>query len=203
MSKKGKGPAVKPGGHSATKIFSEGVAARLPRRLEGDSQNQLIQAFKSVTRQPKRPLRPGFGALGNGITLRANFFPVRLPKGPFWDYKVIIHVVEPEGEPERSRKGKERDTGQPSAKRGGKDGSRLTARMKRRLFQLLENDPSFEPYHAHIVHDYSQRIISAKELPQPLDILSRYVEEGEQGPRENAKLYNISIELDGRIDLNT
>jgi len=75
--------------------------------------------------------------------------------------------------------------------------------VKRRLFELLENDPSFEPYHAHIVHDYSQRIISTKEWPQPLDILLRYVEEDEQGPRENAKLYSISIELDGQIDLNT
>ena len=54
--------------------------------------------------------------------------------------------------------------------------------------------------HAHIVHDYSQKTISAKELPQPLDILLRFVEEDEQGPRQDAKLYSTSSSIDGQID---
>ncbi|KAF8711992.1 hypothetical protein AX14_013179 [Amanita brunnescens Koide BX004] len=199
--RKGKGPPTRP--RAEFSIFSEDVATRLPHRLRDDGQTQLIQTFKSACTEAKRPLRPGYGQLGNAIMLRTNFFPVRLPKGPFWDYTVTIKEVEPEGELQRSGKGKERDTGEPAAKSGGKDGPRITAPMKRRIFGLLEKDPSFEPYRAHIAHDYSQRIIAAKQLPQPLDTVIRYVEEDEEHPRDDAKLYSTTVEFVGQIDVDT
>lgn len=187
------------------RIFSEGVAAHLPRQLEDSSQAQLIQAFKAVRTKSevKLPLRPGYGNLGTGVLLRTNFFPVRLPKGPFWDYTVTIKVVERKEESQRSGKGKERDTGERAAKGGCKDGSFITAAMKRRIFELLEKEPSFDPYRAHIAHDYSQRIIAAKQLPQPFEITVRYVEEDEEHPRDGAKLYNIAIEFDCEINIDT
>ena len=157
MRGRGRGRGAKPGprvpDRAEISIFSEGVAAHLPRRLEDDSQAQLIQAFKAAHTQVKLPLRPGYGNLGNGIMLRTNFFPVRLPKGPFWDYTVTIKVVEPEGELQRSGKGKERDTGEGTAKGGPKDGSCITAAMKRRIFELLKKHPSLDSYRAHIAHD--------------------------------------------------
>ena len=190
-------------GGPAGSIFAEDVEARLPSHFEDDSQERLIQAFKSVSFQQQRPLRPGYGSLGKEITLRANFFPVRLPKGPFWDYKVTIKVVEPQDEPKPVKKGKERDTGkQATASKRGKDSSRILASMKRRIFELLEKEPSFQPYRALVAHDHSQRIIAAKELPQPLEILLRYIEEDEQQPRNDASWYSISIEFERQINLN-
>ena len=186
----------------ADSIFARDVEARPPSHLEDDSQDRLIQAFKSVSIQPKLPLRPGYGTLGKGITLRANFFPVRLPKGPFWDYKVTTKVVEPQDEPKRGKKGKERNTGQQPTGKRGKDNSRILASMKRRIFELLEKEPSFQPYRALVAHDHSQRIIAAKELPQPLEILLRYIEEDEQHPRDDANRYSVSIEFERQIDLN-
>ena len=207
MRGRGRGRGAKPGPRvpAAFSIFSEGVAAHLPPQLEGDSQAQLIAAFKAVRIKPavKRPLRPEYGNLGSDITLRTNFFPVRLPKGPFWDYTVTIKVVKPEGESQSSRKGKERDTGKLAAKGERKDGSSITAAMRRRIFELLVKDPSLDPYRAHIAHDYSQRIIAAKQLPQPFNIPIQYVEEDEEHPRDDAKLYSITIEFDCEIDINT
>jgi len=135
--------------------------------------------------------------------LRANFFPVRLPKGPFWDYKVTIKAVESQDEPKRGKKGKERNTGQQAAGKRGKDNSRILASMKRRIFELLEKEPSFQPYRALVAHDHSQRIIAAKELPQPLEILLRYIEEDEQHPKDDATRFSISIEFERQINLNT
>ncbi|KAG1837574.1 ribonuclease H-like domain-containing protein [Suillus subalutaceus] len=52
--------------------------------------DQLVTSFNKLTFNPERPHRPGFGTLGYPITLRANFFPVKLPKGPIYDYHLEI-----------------------------------------------------------------------------------------------------------------
>ena len=36
------------------------------------------------------PTRPDFGTAGKAIKLRTNFFPVRVPKGPLYEYDVTI-----------------------------------------------------------------------------------------------------------------
>ena len=97
---------------------------------------------------PERPIRPGYGKEGVPITLRANFFAVKLPKGPIYDYVVEI------------------DPPPPSKKKDGKD----TVGIKARIFQVLEQQAKFIPHLSYIAHDKSQRIVSARELPQPLVI---------------------------------
>jgi len=94
---------------------------------------------------PERPIRPGYGKEGVPITLRANFFAIKLPKGPIYDYVVEI------------------DPPPPSKKQGG-DG------LRARIFQVLEQQAKFVPHLSYIAHDKSQRIVSARELPQPLVI---------------------------------
>jgi eukaryotic translation initiation factor 2C len=79
------------------------------------------------------------------ITLRANFFAVKLPKGPIYDYAVEIDPP-------------------PPAKNKEGDG------LKSRIFQVLEQQAKLVPHLSYIAHDKSQRIVSARELPQPLVI---------------------------------
>jgi eukaryotic translation initiation factor 2C len=132
--------------------------------------NQLTASFKGLDVRHELPLRPGFGTLGKPITLRANFFPVRIPKGPIYDYNVEIT---PKTE---------------------------INRLKTRIFELLELSPLCAPHMAYIAHDRSERLVSARELPQPLDIQVPFYEEGQSGPRPDAKVYNISIKLTREID---
>jgi eukaryotic translation initiation factor 2C len=44
---------------------------------------------------PRHPLRPGYGTLGTEVILRANFFPVTIPKGPIFEYTVGIEPALP------------------------------------------------------------------------------------------------------------
>jgi eukaryotic translation initiation factor 2C len=44
---------------------------------------------------PRHPLRPGYGALGTEVILRANLFPVTIPKGPIFEYAVGIEPAIP------------------------------------------------------------------------------------------------------------
>lgn len=133
-------------------IYAESIPAVLPDRLADDTQEKLIASFKSLNVQPDRPLRPGFGTLGNPITLRANFFPVRVPKGPIYDYKVEI-----------------------SPKTD-------INKVKSRIFELLELSPLCQPHLPYIAHDRDKRIVSGRKLPQPLDIEVSFYEDDESGP---------------------
>lgn len=49
------------------------------------------------------PVRPGFGTEGRTINLRTNFFPVKVPKGPLYEYDIKIT---PAGLSEVARYGK-------------------------------------------------------------------------------------------------
>ncbi|KAJ7577907.1 argonaute-like protein [Mycena floridula] len=144
-------------------IFQEGRPAVVAPRLAPANQDQLIKAFKAVKPQPERPLRPGFGTLGSPITLRTNFFALKVPKGPLYEYAVEI-------KPKTD-----------------------INRLKARIFQLVEQSAVYQPHKGYLAHDASQRIISARKLPQPLIIAVPYYEEGETGPRAGGKQYQVSI----------
>ena len=167
-------------------IFKESIPARVPDRLSDPQLNSLISSFSSLrvsgnrvsVPSPERPLRPGFGTLGTKITLRANFFPLRISKNipHYYDYVVSI-----------------------SGPKSDKDGTKI------RIFELLEQHPSFRAYRIHIAHDRSQRLVSSKPLPQPLSINIKYFEEQRQGPSDDADLYIVEIRLDKTLataDLN-
>ncbi|SJL06473.1 uncharacterized protein ARMOST_09812 [Armillaria ostoyae] len=123
------------GGFSGPVIFKENVPARIPDHLTLERQNKLIDALRKVPPKPERPTRPAFGTSGKSITLRANFFAVKLPKGPLYEYEIKI-------EP----------------------GTFLNKR-KDRIFQLLEASPQVRPKLGHIAHDRSSRLVSSVKLP--------------------------------------
>ncbi|KAG2360248.1 ribonuclease H-like domain-containing protein [Suillus spraguei] len=135
--------------------------------------DQLVSSFKKLPSNPKRPHRPGFGTLGRQITLRANFFPIKLPKGPIYDYHVEI---------------------KPSTD---------IKRIRARLFWLLErsNQQGWREFVPFIAHDGSERLVSAKKLPQPLDVEVQYYEEGEAGPNTKSKTYTFEITHTGNLDV--
>ncbi|KAJ7859445.1 argonaute-like protein [Mycena leptocephala] len=116
---------------------------------------------------PARPLRPGYGETNRAIAVEVNFFPVRLPSNPIFDYTVEI-------QPETD-----------------------LSRLKTRIFHLLEKSAICAPFLGHMAHDCSQRLVSAQKLPQPLDIAVPFYEDGEVGPRPGATVYTVSIKFGG------
>ncbi|KAJ7641512.1 argonaute-like protein [Roridomyces roridus] len=152
-------------------IFQENIPAVIPPRLSDANHARLIQSFGQIERDPARPLRPGYGTAGRAITLRANFFPLRVPAGPLFDYTIEI-------KPKTD-----------------------INRLKARIFTLLEESPACRPFLGHIAHDRSQRLISARALPQPLDVVVPFCEEGENAPRPGAIVYTVSIKLDKVLDV--
>uniref|UniRef100_A0A8H8CN02 Argonaute-like protein n=1 Tax=Psilocybe cubensis TaxID=181762 RepID=A0A8H8CN02_PSICU len=160
------------GSPSGPLIFQENTPVQVPPRLADSSLQQLITNFKSMKVAPDRPVRPGYGTKGTPIMLRANFFPVRVPQGPIYDYVVEIS---------------------PSP-------TKAVDKIKIRLFELLENTPACQQHLPYIAHDRSQRLVSAKKLPQPLDILVPFVEDGATGPAPNAQVYTISIKFERELD---
>jgi hypothetical protein len=119
---------------------------------------------------PTRPLRPTYGTVGDPVILRTNFFAIKVRKAPFYDH---IVTVEPKTD---------------------------IRRLRTRLFQLLEQSPSIQPHLSYIAHDNSQRLVSAKRLPQPLQVPIQFYEDNEQGPGPNAKVYTVSIALEREFD---
>lgn len=154
-------------------IFAEGTRADIPPRLSDHSHTELIESFKSLTVSPERPVRPGYGTLGTPITLRANFFPFTKLPKAIYDYVVEI-----------------------SPKTD-------INRLKIRIFELLERSPMCAPHLPYIAHDHSQRLVSARQLPQPLDISIPFYDDHEDGPRPGAKVYIVSIKFERKLDMSS
>lgn len=158
-------------GRGGPRIFREGAPVSIDQRLTG-SQNDLavVKAF-SVDTDPARPLRPGYGTAGIPITLRANFFALRLPKSSMYDYSVEFNPTTD------------------------------INRLKTRIFALLEQVPAYKEFISHIAHDGSSRLVSARPLPQPLNIAVPYYEEG-ASPKRGDKVYTVSIKLTRKLEPN-
>ena len=116
------GPAQIPG---------EGRPAAIDARIAAS--DRLVASFKTVAPTAENPLRPGYGTLGTPITLRANFFPVKIPKG------LIVHdyaiTISPKSE---------------------------IRRVKQRICELLEQHPDFVQYVGNIAHDGGDRLVCLK-----------------------------------------
>lgn len=67
------------------------------------------------------------------------------------------------------------------------------ARVKRRILDLFEQSAEGAPYRDSMVHDGSQRLVSARKLPQPLQGSVRFFEQDEAGPRANADQYTVEV----------
>jgi hypothetical protein len=155
-------------------IFSPsgGGQPQLDARLTDRSEDALVASLRSLTLQGDEiPLRPGFGTLGRPITLRTNFFPVRIPKGPIYEYDIAITPV----------------------------AGTANRRVKRRIFQLAEqtNDWASAGLRGTVAHDHSAKLVSAKKLKQPLTIRVPWSEEGEP---PNGREYALAIKFVQNID---
>jgi len=64
---------------------------------------------------------------------------------------------------------------------------------KARIFQLLERSALCQPHLAYIAHDKSERLVSARQLPQPLDINIRYTDFDGVPIPDDAPTYQVSI----------
>ena len=180
-------------------IYPPNQPVALPPRFTVESQKALIDRFEAEGGNfSELPLRPGYGTLGTEIKLRANFFTVKLPEGPFYDYSVTITDVTPESVDDGSKdvkdKGKARSSG---------DHTNIKSSTKRRIFELMVEDQLFGPYGALIVHDHSQRIIAAKELPLPLQFTIAFREDSEveRTPKKYMPLYEVTIQFLGEVNL--
>ncbi len=156
------------------RVFMAGQPANFDARLAGKDQDDLVSSFKSLTlKHEDMPARPGWGTVGTPIKLRANYFPVKLPRGPLYEYDIKIT---------------------PEAK---------ARRLKKQIFALLEERPEYAAYKPRIAHDSSAKMIAAMELPQPLVIEVPYYDEDEEGPRQGGTTYSIEITYIQPLELAT
>jgi len=112
------------------------------------------------------PPRPGWGTAGQAIKLRANFYPIKVPARDIYEYDM---AVEPD----------------PKARR-----------VRKRIFQLMEDAPAYAPVKPHVVHDWSAIMYSAKPInnnKEPLVVELVYRDEDEDKPSKNAKTFRVTI----------
>ncbi|KAJ7130276.1 argonaute-like protein [Mycena epipterygia] len=152
------------GGREPGGVFAADVPATIDARIQNNSDKALVASFKSIrSGDTDLPLRPDFGTVGKEIKLRANFFPVRIPAGSFYEYDVAIS---------------------PTA-------GTASRRVKKRIFQLAEASPDWTRMglKGKVAHDHAAKLIAAAKLPQPLAIRISFYDEDETPPAPTSKTY--------------
>jgi eukaryotic translation initiation factor 2C len=150
---------------------------QLDARLRDNSQALVLQNLSQLRLDPagpELPVRPDYGTVGKQISVRANFFPVRVPKIPLYEYDVAIT---------------------PKAKE-------LAKRVKKRIFELAEQtrDWTARGLKGKVAHDSSAKLISSVQLEQPLAINILYYDEDEDPPKEGGKVYVMELKYIQAID---
>ncbi|KAI0357820.1 Piwi-domain-containing protein [Trametes cingulata] len=147
-------------GRGSGGVFAPNQPADIDARITDNSQDALIASFRSLRLSDNElPSRPGFGSVGQPIKLRANFFPIKVPKGPLYEYDVALN---------------------PAAN---------NRRLKRRIFQLAEETTEWKAagLTGKVAHDRSAKLISAVKLPQPLEINIAYTDEADNGDEQKKR----------------
>ncbi|KAG5725156.1 Protein argonaute-2 [Termitomyces sp. T112] len=169
FSARGRGGPREQGG-----IFAPGPAT-IDARLSDKSESALVASFKGIKLdRDDIPLRPDFGTRGKQVKLRANFFPVKIPKRPLYEYEVTISPTN----------------------------RTAMRRVRRRIFQLAEqsSDWRHKGLQGNVAHDHSSKLISAKKLDQPLRVKVAFFDEDEDGPTPNGPEYTLTIQYSRDID---
>lgn len=155
------------------RVFLENQPAVVDARVADDSDKALVARLRNTqlgNDPDSMPLRPDFGAVGVPIKLRTNFFPVRVPKGPLYEYDVAIA---------------------PTA-------GTAIRRVRRRIFQLAEQTTEWQNsgMRGTVAHDSSAKLISARVLAQPLTIKVPFYDDDQAGPPESGgKEYTLTIKF--------
>ncbi|KAF7329744.1 Argonaute-like protein [Mycena kentingensis (nom. inval.)] len=169
---RGGGPAERGG------IYNPGRVT-IDARVADNSDKALVASRAQISVHPNDlPLRPDFGTAGREIKLRANFFPIRMPRGPLFEYDVAITPV----------------------------AGTAARRVKKRIFELLEQSPQWTQYRLRnkVVHDSSAKLISISQLPQPLQIRVPFYDADEtplQPTDRGYKEYTLTITFTQPLDL--
>ncbi|KAI0325766.1 Piwi-domain-containing protein [Cubamyces sp. BRFM 1775] len=120
------------------------------------------------------PLRPGWGSLGRAGQVRTNFFAVKISKDAvYYEYEIDIS-------PKAQAKGDRRP----------------------RILELVEQSPAFSSFTRHVAHDRSQRLVSARPLPQPLSVPIRY-REVDQDDNPQATVFTVEFKFQRELSLST
>ena len=157
-------------------IFRSGVPSNIDNRLTDNSQDAVVNALRNLRLKPDElPVRPGFGTEGKPIKLRANFFPIKVRSGTYYEYDVALSPV----------------------------AGTAIRRVKRRIFQLAEQTSDWARFGLKntVAHDHSAKLISPKELPQPLSIRIPFYDEDEE-PKPGGKEYTLTITFIQANDLS-
>ncbi|KAG1761419.1 ribonuclease H-like domain-containing protein [Suillus occidentalis] len=160
---------------------TSGPPARPQRASQGGKADQmlclheeaLVELRREVGIRCERPIRPGFGTLGEPVTLVANFFAVKITNPLIYTYHVKIEPI-----------------------KNAKD-------VQRRLLLLLEqtNNQAWQSVRTFVAFNGRETLVAAKELPQPMQISLSFFEEGQtSGP--NSPEYTVSIELVHKWELS-
>jgi len=158
-------------------VFQPGVPANVDNRLTDNSQDVLVNALRTLKIKPDElPVRPGFGSEGKPIKLRANFFPIKVRSATYYEYDVALSPV----------------------------AGTAIRRVKRRIFQLAEQSADWERFGLKnsVAHDHSAKLVSPKELAQPLSIRIPFYDEDEPGPKAGGKEYTLTITFIQNNDLS-
>lgn len=158
-------------------LFAAESPASIDTRLQNDTQNQVLATLKSLSLAEKErqlagevlPVRPDYGTEKlKDIKLRTNYFPVIVPEVPIFEYGVAITPI-----------------GHQKAIGAGK---------KRRIFQLAEQTKKWNDCGLKdVAHDHIAKILSAKELPDPITIEVDYYGEDEERPPPNPEKFAVVI----------
>ncbi|THH12645.1 hypothetical protein EW146_g7502 [Bondarzewia mesenterica] len=164
-----RGVVVLPQESKGGNVFAAGQLANIDARLDA-SQDQLIASFRSLSIASNDiPLRPDYGKTGTQIKLRTNFFPVRVPKGPLYEYDISITPAQ----------------------------GTNNRRVKRRIFHLAEATADWLEHglRGRVAHDHSSKLIAANQLPQPLTIEVPFHEEDQEPAAQGGRVYTLAIKF--------
>ncbi|KAF9242311.1 ribonuclease H-like domain-containing protein [Melanogaster broomeanus] len=154
-------------------VFMRGQRADIDPRIADNSDKALVASFQAPRARTDRdsmPFRPDFGTDGREIKLRTNFFPVKVPKGPLYEYDVAITPV----------------------------AGTAIRRVKRRIYQLAEQTSAWQQAGmvGRVAHDSSAKLIAAHILPQPLTIRVPFYDEEETAPPQTGgKEYTLTVKF--------
>jgi hypothetical protein len=150
--------------------------ATLDARLIDSSWGNPVASSRNLAiANTKLPPRPDFGTAGTAVKLRTNFFPLRVPRGPLYEYNVVIN---------------------PSTRA-------FPRRVKKRIFQLAEVTQGWTSLlKGRVAHDHDSKLVSAQKLPQPL-VLEVPLFGGREERRAGGEVYTLTINYVRDLDMQS